>query len=161
MYKFVAGASLLMSSPTFAHSEQTNNERIDLVCLGEGTANRRTSSSVYATNNSGESGWANIVGNQTEPFEDQVNLWVTSEGGEIRMPRTMLPAFRGGENGWFKIKNLEISATEMNGSVAVNLINNTKLRIDRITGLISISGKSGRYVGQCARYDPETTERAF
>ncbi len=77
------------------------------------------------------------------------------------MPQTMLPTFRGGENGWFKIKNLEINETEMTGSVAVNFINNPKLRIDRVTGSISISGRSGHYAGQCARYDPDTVERAF
>jgi len=77
------------------------------------------------------------------------------------MPRAMLPAIRGGENGWFQIRSIEINRSEITGSIAVNVLNNPKLRIDRVTGAISISGKAGDYAGRCTKYDPETVERAF
>ena len=135
--------------------------KISLVCLGAGSANRPQSSTVTAWDNNGNRAQANIIGNRSTPFEDQVNLWIDGAEGRIRMPRTMLPAVRGGENGWFRIKNVEITDTEITGSVAVNPINNPKLRIDRLTGNISLSGKAGDYAGSCQPYDPETAERAF
>ncbi|NTZ41510.1 hypothetical protein G7A66_00060 [Altererythrobacter sp. SALINAS58] len=135
--------------------------RFDLVCLGAGSANKVTNGSVSAWDSAGNYGTANIVGNRAVPFDDQVNLWIEGESGQIRMPRAMLPLIRGGEDGWFKVKSIEIGEDEITGSIAVNPFNNPKLRIDRITGAISISGKAGNYSGQCTKYDPETVERAF
>jgi hypothetical protein len=73
----------------------------------------------------------------------------------------MLPPVRGGEDGWFKIKSIEVSDREIIGSVSVNPLNNPKLRIDRYAGNISISGKAGDYTGQCRPYEPATEKRAF
>lgn len=135
--------------------------KVSLVCLGDGSANRPQASTVTAWDSSGNTAQANIVGNRRVPFDDQVNLTIDGAEGRIRMPRTMLPPIRGGENGWFKIKNIEITDIEITGSVAVNFMNNPRLRIDRLTGNISLSGKAGDYSGSCTPYDPETAERAF
>jgi hypothetical protein len=136
-------------------------QRFDLVCLGAGSANQSSGATVNAWGSDGSYGSANIIGNRSVPFDDQVNLWIEGEEGRLRMPRAMLPAIRGGEDGWFKIKSIEISENEITGSIAVNLLNNPKLRIDRVTGAVSISGKSGNYSGRCQLYDPETVQRAF
>lgn len=156
---WTAVATLCLSGPGSA--QETPSERLDLVCLGAGAANRPTSSTVTAWDSEGNYGSANVVGNRTVPFDDQVNLWIDGGEGRIRMPRAMLPPIRGGEDGWFKVKSIEITDNEITASVAVNLINNPKLRIDRITGNISISGKAGDYSGRCQRYDPDTVQRAF
>lgn len=71
------------------------------------------------------------------------------------MPRTMLPPIRGGKGGWFKLKNVVADSRSIRGSVAVNVINNPKLHIDRTTGTISISGKAGDYAGQCEVAAPD------
>ena len=65
------------------------------------------------------------------------------------MPRTMLPAMHGGSDGWFKLKNVVADARSIKASAAVNFMNNPKVYIDRLTGMISISGKAGDYSGQC------------
>ena len=135
--------------------------RLDLVCLGRGSANKPTSSSAFVTDNYGNSASANVMGNRSVPFADQVNLWIEGIEGRLRMPRTMLPPLRGGEDGWFKIKNLEVSDDEITGSVAVNFINNPKLIIDRRTGLIRLSGKAGDYVGECQRFTPGEMPQKF
>lgn len=132
-----------------------------LVCLGGGSANRMSNGSVSAWNSDGDYASANIVGNRSVPFDDQVNVLIDGDKGKIRMPRAMLPPIRGGENGWFEIRKIEVSENEITGSVAVNIINSPKLRIDRITGSISISGKAGDYSGRCRPYDPANVQRAF
>ena len=142
-------------------AQETSGDRMDLVCLGAGAANRPTNTVVSGWDSQGNYGSANVVGNRTVPFDDQVNLWIEGGEGRIRMPRAMLPPIRGGEAGWFKIKSIEITENEIRGSVAVNVLNNPKLRIDRITGSISISGKAGDYSGRCRSYDPDTVQRAF
>lgn len=151
--------------------------RLDLICFGGGSANKvdvatvdgqhRTSGTFDTMggtqgsySGSGTSS-ARIVKTRSQGFDDQVSLFVEGGQGRVRMPRTMLPSIRGGENGWFKLKNVKISAGEITASVAVNPLNNPKLRLDRYTGAISISGKAGDYTGACQRYDPQTTGRKF
>ena len=69
------------------------------------------------------------------------------------MPRTMLPPFHGGSDGWFKLKNVVADARSIHASAAVNFMNNPKVYIDRTTGTISISGRAGDYSGQCQVID--------
>ena len=135
--------------------------RLELACMGGGAANKPDGTTVNAWNSNGEYASAQAYGTRSVGFQDQVNLWVEGTEGRIRMPRTMLPPIRGGEDGWFKLKSIEVSDREITASVAVNVMNNPKLRVDRFTGTISISGKAGDYTGRCQRYNPATEHRAF
>ena len=135
--------------------------RLDLMCFGAGAANKATSATAYGWNSYGYNSTATVFGERSQGFEDQVSLFLDSEGGRIRMPRTMLPAIRGGKDGWFKLKDIEIKQNEVTASVAVNVFNNPKLRVDRYTGAISISGKAGDYAGQCRKFDRAKAKRAF
>jgi hypothetical protein len=65
----------------------------------------------------------------------------------------MLPGIRGGSEGWFKLKAVVGDARTIRASAAVNMLNNPKVFIDRVTGTISISGKSGDYTGRCQAMD--------
>jgi hypothetical protein len=116
---------------------------------------------VNAWNSNGSSASAQALGTRSVGFEDQVNLWIEGAEGRVRMPRTMLPPIRGGEDGWFKLKSIEVSDREITASIAVNVMNNPKLRVDRYSGNISISGKAGDFTGRCQPYDPATQRRAF
>ena len=138
-----------------------DGSRLDLVCIGAGSANKQANSSFSAYNNQGDAAWGNMVGNRSVPFDDQVNLWIEGDEGRLRMPRVMLPLIKGGEDGWFKIKDVQIDQGEITGSVAVNFINNPKFKIDRRNGYISMSGKSGNYSGRCQKYDPASEEVQF
>lgn len=50
---------------------------------------------------------------------------------------------------------------EITATITVSILNKPKLRLDRYTGAISISGKSGDYTGVCEKFDPATVERQF
>ena len=151
----VAGASAGASAPA------PSIDNLHLVCLGAGSANKSRTTTAYVTASNGTSAWGNVVGNRDVPFEDQVNIEIAAGEGRIRMPRTMLPIIRGGENGWFKLKNLRITNDEITASAAVNLINNPKVRIDRITGTLTLAGKAGSFSGECQPFDPATAQRRF
>lgn len=135
-----------------------------LTCLGGGTANKMTMStantnanvygSVGGTSYSGYgNATTNVYGQRQQGFADQVDIRLFAGDDRIRMPRTMLPPIRGGEDGWFKLKKVEADARSIRASAAVNFMNNPKVHIDRVTGTISISGKAGDYVGQCQVVD--------
>lgn len=145
---------------TSAHAQESGN-RLNLICGGQGAANKQTTSNAYAWDSQGGSANATVNGTRSVGFGDEVALWIEDGEGQLRMPRAMLPAIRGGDNGWFKLKSIVITDREITASVAVNAINNPKMRIDRTTGSISLSGKAGDYSGGCEKYDPESTARKF
>lgn len=136
-------------------------EPLHLMCVGGGRANQATSSQTYVAGSNGASAWGTTNGIRSVPFDDRVNVEIYDDEGRIRLPRTMLPTIRGGKDGWFELENLKVTENEITGSAAVNVINSPKVRIDRLTGRISIAGKAGSYSGECQAYDPATTQRRF
>lgn len=145
---------------TSAQAQETGS-RLNLICGGQGAANKPTTTNAYAWDNQGGSANATINGTRSVGFGDEVALWIEGGEGRLRMPRVMLPAIRGGDNGWFKLKSIVVTEREITASVAVNALNNPKMRLDRMTGSISLSGKAGDYTGGCEKYDPESTVRKF
>jgi len=129
--------------------------------MGGGAANKADMEQVYAGNSNGQSAWANVSRNRSEQFSEQVNVDIDGAAGRIRMPRIMLPAIHGGKDGWMDIEKLVVGEQEITGSVGVNFMNSPKLRIDRMTGILSLAGKAGHFTAHCEPYDPAKVERAF
>lgn len=119
-----------------------------LTCMGAGTANKATSAMAW-----GWGGWGVLAGHKDRGFNDQVDIRLFTGEDRIRMPRTMLPGLHGGDHGWFKVHDLVADARAIRLSAGVGMFNNPKVFIDRVTGTISISGKSGDYAGQCEVID--------
>lgn len=173
-------ATVFMTSPTFAQETGVSRQeaptnpsveaggRLDLICDGGGSANKpniqNTYGSATATNAYGSTyaqGSATTYGMRSEAFGDQTTIIIEGGEGRIRMPVSLVPVIRGGEDGWFKLKKIQVKPDEIIASIGLNFLNNPKMRIDRLTGAISISGSSGTFVGQCQQFDPRQTERRF
>lgn len=149
----------ILFSLTILANPMQSAERLDLICSGGGAANKTDSTTVQGWDNNGNYATGTAQSNSRVGFADQVDLWIEGESGSIRLPRIMLPLFRGGKDGWFTLKNVKVTDTEINASAAVNPLNNPKVRIDRRTGVISISGKAGQYTGECKKVDAATANR--
>lgn len=147
----------LLTYPSIASAET-----LHLVCLGAGSANRVSGTSIFGADNNGNSAWAQALSQRSVGFDDQVDVEV-NEGGlsRIRLPRPMLPPLRGGKDGWFELDDLKVTEAAITGTAQVNVLNSPKVRLDRMTGRISVSGKAGDYAGECRRFDPVTIERKF
>lgn len=139
-----------------------------LTCLGGGTAiqpdvatvSGNTSGSYdYGQGQFDSSTSGTITGTRQRGFADQVNIELNGTEGRIRLPRVTLPVFRGGKEGWFELRNVKVSDREITASAAVNLLNRPKVRIDRVTGIISINGMNGNYTGECAKVEPGAQQR--
>lgn len=140
---------------------QVSGERLHIICAGGGYANKIDQSTAHAWNNYGDSANATVQSRSRVGFEEQLQLWIDGSEGRVRMPRSMLPAIRGGEDGWFKLGSIEESDSEIRATVKVNAINNPKLRLDRLAGTVSLSGKAGNYTGRCEKFDPASVQRRF
>lgn len=137
-----------------------SGDQLNLTCGGGGTANKATAATAWSSGGfSGHAGGTffggstygstTVLGTRQQGFAEQVDVRLFGGDDRIRLPRTMLPPLHGGADGWFKLKNVQADARAIRASAAVNVLNNPKVYIDRVTGTISISGKSGDYSGQC------------
>ena len=158
------GASLIALSASALGDEPAAQQPLQLTCFGGGTANTARvatinnnaygSGMVGTTPYSGSAyGSSTVVIPGHRNFGDQVDIRLFNGDDRIRMPRLMLPAFHGGNDGWFKLKDVIADARSIHAKVAVNFMNNPNVFIDRVTGTISISGKAGHYSGECQVID--------
>jgi hypothetical protein len=126
---------------TGGHGEQAGlrNRSKPSAWIGDGRGTP-VSGSGYST--------TTVTGMRQQGFADQVDVRLFKGDDLIRLPRTMLPAFRGGEGGWFKLKNVTATAG-LSCKSCGKPDQQSQRSYDRVTGSISISGKAGDYVGQC------------
>ena len=117
---------------------------LSLTCVGSGVADKQRGSFI-----GNGWGWAVITSHHDRQFNDQVDIRLFAGDDRIRLPRTMLPGLHGGQDGWFKLKDVVADARSIRAHAAVAAFHNPQVYIDRMTGTVSISGKSGDYSGEC------------
>jgi hypothetical protein len=156
MYRYLAAASLALVTIAPAHADS-----LDLTCMGGGTGNHTRTHVAQFGNSNGDTAWGTSQSREAVGFSDQADFHMADGIATIRMPRSMLPRIHGGDDGWMKVKNLEVADRTITGTIALNPMNGPKLRIDRLTGVLSIHGKAGDYTGDCRAYDPNTAQRRF
>ena len=120
---------------------------LNLTCAGAGVADKQRMGFAIGA----WGAWASAVSHHDREFADQIDVRLFGGDDRIRIPRTMLPALHGGQDGWFKLKDVEADARSIRAHAAVAAFHNPKVYIDRVTG--TISGKSGDYSGQCQAMD--------
>ena len=134
-----------------------------LTCHGGGIANKQVSDTVQTTKQTRDketnekkntTTTTTVQRNIKVDFADQVDVRLFMGDDRIRVPRTMLPDLHGGNQGWFKIKNVTADARSIRGKIQLAFLSSPNLFIDRVTGAISISGNAGDYQGRCQVVDP-------
>ena len=145
----VFGALLALSITSALEAQTPAQQPLNLTCVGGGTASKPTYADIE-----GDGGSATITSRHDQHIDDQTDIRLFNGDDRIRLPRTMLPPLHGGSDGWFKLKNDNADVRTIRANAAVNLMNNPKVYIDRVTGTISISGRAGDYSGQCEAIDP-------
>ena len=125
-----------------------------LTCMGAGTADKQRGTFLF-----GRYGWASAISHHDRQFNDQIDIRLFSGDDRIRLPRTMLPGIHGGQQGWFKLKDVVADSRSIHASAAVSAFHNPKVYIDRTTGTISISGKDGDYSGECQVIDANAASK--
>ena len=139
---------------------QTSTPPLNLMCGGAGVANKVGVVSSYGQANaygnvggvpySGQAnGNVNTYYQRQQGFGDQVDVRLFGGDDRIRLPRVMLPPLHGGNDGWFRLKNVVADERSIKAKAVVNFMNSPNIYIDRLSGTIRISGKAGDYSGTC------------
>lgn len=133
---------------------------IHLIC-GGGGSHVGTETAIARDLNNPSNGIA-VSHRARSGYSDEVAVEISGETGRIRVPDGIKPQIRtGGEDGWWPLRNLEITDNEITGRISLNFMNRPRVRINRLTGRISINGRNGSFDGQCEAYDPQAVQRRF
>lgn len=134
---------------------------LNLVCIGNGTVADAETTYVNTYDRKSKSYEYGTERRLTRrPFSGSGNVEVSGNFARIKPPRGLIPPLHSGDSGgWWTIQNLFMNDREINGSLKFNFANTVKIRIDRITGTISLSGGFGDFNGQCDRIDSNAARR--
>lgn len=134
---------------------------INLVC-GGGGIHRRVDVATGQVTSGADTAQGSIQYRSSEGYGDEVHVELAGDTGRIRVPAGMRPRLTyGGNDGWWPLRDIRYSRDEITGKFTLNFMNRPSVRIDRLTGHISIQGRSGSYAGACQPYDPENVARRF
>jgi hypothetical protein len=140
----------------------TKADGIDLLLRCDGTATHTATDTTYAntSNNSGDTGSANVTSYRKERFSERVLLDLKPDGGRVRVPKSMVPPLNsGGKEGWWTLSEVNASENSITAHFRLNPINKPNIRIDRSTGDIDMSGFGMTFRGTCEPQD--RAERKF
>jgi len=133
----------------------------DLHCTGSGVATETDTTTVHAKSDSDGKSNAVVQSHSKREFEGAVDVRIAVGTAKIRLPKDLLPALTSvKDDGWSNINDVQINDREITGKLSFNFMNKPKLRIDRVSGEIFITGSGGSFRGTCKKYDPDA-EKAF
>jgi len=169
MISLMMMALAAQSTAPMAAVQPAPQQPLNLTCVGAGAANKTMSKTVHTDSKIRDKGGVldkgkvsttkTVSENYKQDFFDQVDVRLFSGDDKIRIPRVMLPELHGGQGGWFKLKNVVADSRSIKASASLAFLSNPKIYIDRLTGIITISGNAGDFSGQCQVIDPNAPAR--
>lgn len=152
---FVAAAPIAV--PASAQSYLEGDETINLVCSGDGQKLESQSVDTYEWDKYDDK-YRMRSGTETamRSFQSSVTIQISGGDGRIRLPPTMIPPINSGgdHQHWWQLKDLIVGRDQIAAKYAVNGIVSPKVRIDRHTGDIRITGWTSSFTGTCQKVDP-------
>ena len=125
-------------------------QSLTLSCDGQGTVMATQSTTVNQYDYKHKENKVGIAQTQVHrPFSGGSTIEISSGTGRMRIPEPMVPALGSDSNGWYPIENLFINDNEITGVVHISFLSQPKLRIDRQTGKLSMSGGVGDFSADC------------
>jgi len=146
-----------MSGPVADHSpvyRDFSSNKINLVCHGDGERLTYDNRMGY--------GWddrlqryipQSIPGYGREEYDAFLTIQLEGDKGRIRLPKSMVPPINAGsDHGWWKLKDLTFSRSQIRARYKLNGLNQPRVTINRRTGRIDIVGQRN-FRGNCVAID--------
>lgn len=89
-------------------------------------------------------------------MDTAVTIQISDDDGRIRLPKTLVPPISSGgdDQHWWQLQDIQLSSSQISAGYRLNGLNHPKLRIDRMTGEITIKGFGQDFHGRCDKIDP-------
>ncbi len=147
-------APALLLAATLPISVLAND--ITLSCQGQGSiiVNQTTTVNQFQPGNHGHNKTGVATTQTRRPYTGTGTVEIKTGTARMRVPDAMVPALlSGGTEGWYPIEELTMGEREITGLVHINFLSQPKVRIDRITGKITLVGGAGDFSGDCSAVD--------
>jgi len=122
-------------------------------CAGSGRASETETSYVSTRQRHGDSNFGSVTTTGKRDFSGTAYVEISGSFARVKVPNAMLPTIRGGDDGWFTVKDPFMNDREITGKIKLNALNKPKLRIDRVSGTLSLTGGFSEFNGQCSVQD--------
>ncbi len=129
---------------------------LTLSCQGQGSVivNQTTTVNQFQPGNAGHNKTGVATTQTRRPFTGAGTVEIKTGVARMRVPDPMIPALMsGGTEGWYPIEELNMGEREITGVVHINFLSQPKMRIDRLTGKLTLSGGAGEFSGDCSAVD--------
>jgi hypothetical protein len=151
----VKGALMLISIVIAAAASAATAPPINLICIGTALKDERVGTTLDF-----------LAGNtRTERVGTQDTIRFTIEAGSTgtaRLPaRLQSPYKEANQDGSFNLMKVVQTDNEITGQIRLHANYKPKFRLDRLSGVVTVSGVLGEFSGTCERFDPATVERKF
>lgn len=126
----------------------TDATSLVLVCYGAGT--KQTIAPARYGWNPWTHKWEwSTPQNTQQGFSSDVQIELYGEHGRIHLGKSLVPPIHsGGDNGWWDIDNLLVTADQISGTYRLNGMNKPRFTVDRRSGRIDVNALS-KFTGQC------------
>lgn len=133
-----------------APPQRPTSDSLTLVCYGQGEHATYLSHSGYEWNEKRKK-YEPTQRMETgdEQFQTGVQFDFRDGGGRVHLSGKMIPPMNsGGNDGWWNLDDLRMTADRITAQYRVNALNKLSVSIDRRTGMAEIKGKPG-FTGKC------------
>lgn len=86
-------------------------------------------------------------------FSGSANVEISGNTVRMKLPHELVPPLNKAQDGWFTLENIFLGDQEITGVLHLNAFNKPKVRIDRITGQLSLSSGFQDFNGGCNKID--------
>ena len=92
-----------------------------------------------------------------EKMYELVRIDINDKESRIKIPNSFIQGLsklnKNAKDGWYPLKNVEISEEEIKGNFSLDIIFSPKVLISRYTGDIAIKGNNKSFMGSCRKLD--------
>jgi hypothetical protein len=135
-----------------AQSSADDGKSLVLVCYGAGTK-PTVAPPRYAWNPFNHKWEWSTPQTTAQGFNSDVQIELYGDHGRIHLGKSLVPPIHsGGDNGWWDIENLSVTATQISGTYRLNGMNKPRFTVDRRTGRITVAAVTN-FNGQCDQGD--------
>ena len=115
---------------------------LGLVCFGDGSKSGIASGTTWRWNRDRDRyEYDRYNESTTEVFDASLMVQTWSDGGRIRLPRSLIPPINSrGNNGWWDLYDVSVGPDVIRASYRLNGLNKPHITIDRRSGRITVQG---------------------
>lgn len=136
------------------------DDALQLHCPGSGVAIDIENSTVVGRDSDHNRSTSVVQTHKNRNFQGAVELKVEMGGAKIRIPPGMYPAiYTSDKNDWLPVKDISMNEREIRGNFKITILSRPDVRIDRVTGEITVSDSSVNFTGSCEKVDTQAAPK--